>query len=345
MKKVFVLFLLAAYTPLFAQTQLAYKWTAGKEYVFKSTCDDEVSMGGGGMMGMMGMMNMGGQAMKMNYKTEATFTLAIDKVLPNGSAEGTFFLTQFSVTDSRGARLASLANIPKRALRAPFSVDDKGNFSFRQIPFLVKRENQSLLVSAQVKPGTMAASSEMDGEKVSLLAEFNPKTGALKAGYTVQTLGKTPNRSEVKPEDETVDLIPTEFLDLLQLPDGPVSAGSTLKIKSYGMEMVEKVKSLEPTLAMIDFNFNSGLDARKFEKDAKAMDPDGDHGEDDHMQESGEMGTPDISQETNGTMQLHFDPTAGMMKRLSGTINSKSNMMGMEVSTKSKLLMVPLSGN
>lgn len=335
MKILYLLFALALNHLAFSQNQLAYQWIPNSEYSFKATSNDNMSMGGS----MMGMDMMAMSAEAMNFKTESVFTLRIEKVLPNGSADGTFYLQKLAVSDDKGNKLATLASIPKKALVAPFTVDTKGNFTFRQVPILLCRENTTLLVSAKVKPGEMAASAEMDGEKVSLFAEFNPKTGTLKAGYSAQTLSKpSPKPVVVKEDDETIDLIPTDFLDLLILPDGPVSEGQVIKSKMYGFEMVEKVTDFSNEVASLDFKFNSGMNARQFEKDAKAMDPNG--AEDMEMEEG--METPNMGQEMNGDIKLVFDNGKGMMQKLSGTIVTKTNMMGMEMTTKSTLMMVPV---
>lgn len=334
MKNIILSLLLFIGFQSFAQ-QLVYKWAPNKEYTFKAVTNDNISMGGS-MIGM-GMMSMGGEA--MNFKTESVFTLVIDKVLLGGSAEGTFYLNRFMATDGKGNKLATLANIPKRALTAPFLVDNKGNFTFKKFPVLICRENTTFLVEGKVKPNGVAASAEINGEKVSLFAEFNPKTGTLKAGYSEQTIKPTPKKVEVKEDDEKLDLIPTEFLDMLVLPDGHISAGQTIKTKMYGFEMVQKVKDFTNQVAVIDFKFNSGINSKQFEKDAKAMDPDG---ADDMGMDNDGMETPTIAQDTKGDIQLDFDNGAGMMKKLSGTITSKSNMMGMEMTTKSNLVMVPV---
>lgn len=315
---------------------LSYQWKPNTEYVFKAVSNDQFSMGGG-MMGM-GMMNMSAEA--MNFKTESVFTLAIEKVNPNGSADGTFYLNRFSVTDEKGNKLATLANIPKKALTAPFTVDAKGNFTFRKLPILLCRENSTLLVEAKLKPGEMAASAEMDGEKVSLCAEFNPKTGTMKAGYSVQNLKPKPKPVEVKEDDETIDLVPTDFLDLLQLPEGPVSKGQVFKSKMYGFEMIEKVVDFNNKIANLDFKFKSGVNSKTMEKDAEAMM--GDDAEDMSADTDG-METPTIAQDMTGNIQLVFDNGKGMMQSLGGTITTKSNMMGMEITTKSTLQMTPVT--
>jgi len=205
-----LLFVLAL--QLKAQNTLAYKWQANSTYTFKAIQNDRIKMGGGGMMGMMAI------AGDMEFKTESVFTLKIDQVMPNGSAKGSFYLLNFKSTDDKGNVIASISNLPKEAIEADFIVDKKGNFTFTEIPILLCREGSTLLVETKIEKGEMAASAEADGERVTLFAEFNPKNGSLKAGYNVATISKPkPKAITVKEDDETIDLLPTDFLDLLQL--------------------------------------------------------------------------------------------------------------------------------
>ena len=327
-----------------AQTGLRYKWKAGSTQKFQTTQTDVIKMGGG----MMGMVAMEGN---MVFKTESLFSLRIDKVMPNGSATGSFFLNQFKVTDQKGNVLASLKDLPQKAVEADFTVDAKGNFTFTEIPILIQREGGNLLVTHKIEKGEMAVSAEADGEKVTLFAEFNPKTGSLKAGYNVATIAKPkPKQVVVSKEDETIDLLPTEFLDLLALPEGPVAAGQSFKTKMYTTEITETVEDFTANIARIRFDIASSLDAQKFEKDAKKMAGDEEEGHDDDMGMENDLppgmgggnGTPQMSQEVTGTMNLRFDNGLGMMKELSGNITSKMNMMGMETESKSTLKMVAL---
>jgi hypothetical protein len=344
--------LLANYT--FAQNTLAYKWQPNSTYKFKTIQNDKVKMGGGGMMGMMAM------AGDMEFKTESVFALKIDQVMTNGSATGSFYLLNFKATDNKGNVLASMANLPKEAIEADFQVDKKGNFTFTEIPILLCREGNTLLVETKVEKGEMAVSAEADGEKVTLFAEFNPKTGSLKAGYTAATIAKPkPKAVTVKEDDETLDLLPTAFLDLLQLPEGPISTGKVLKVKMYDTEITEKIVDFTNNVATINYDIKSALNSRKFEKDAKKIAGDDDSEEKGEKEEGsmGEMnmgmegmgmpgmeegGTPDMGAETSGDITLTFDNGKGMFNKMSGDIISKTKMMGMEVTQKSKVLMTPM---
>ena len=333
-----------------AQNSLSYKWQANSTYKFKAVQNDKIKMGGSGMMGMMAV------AGDMEFKTESVFTLKIDQVMPNGSARGSFYLLNFKATDNKGNTLASLANIPREAIEADFVVDKKGNFTFIEIPILLCREGATLLVETKIEKGEMAASVEADGERVTLFAEFNPKTGSLKAGYTAATIAKPkPKAITVKEDDETIDLLPTDFLDLLQLPEGPVASGKVMKVKMYDTEITEKIMDFTNNVATINYDIKSALNARKFEKDAKKMAGDNDDESKEESNAEMNMGmegmgmpgmegneTPDMGQEVTGDITLTFDNEKGMFNKMSGDIVSKSNMMGMEISQKSKVLMTPL---
>lgn len=350
MKNRFLLFFLFAAGSLLAQPGLRYQWKPGMVQRFKATQTDVISMGGGGMMGMMAM------AGNMEFTTESVFSLTITQVSPNGSATGSFFLNDFKVTDNKGNVLANIKSLPKRAIEADFTVDAKGNFTFTEIPLLICRESGNLLVSSKVEKGEMAASAEADGEKVTLFAEFNPKNGSLKAGYTVATIAKPkPKVVTVKEEDETIDLLPTEYLDLLQLPDGPLGEGQSVKVKMYTTEITETMESFRQNTARLRFDIASSLNSRQFEKDAKKMAGDDEEAEENNGSQSEMDGfgmpgmgggagneTPNMGQETNGTFTMQFDNAIGMFKDLSGTIQTSSNMMGMETKSKTNLKMTAI---
>lgn len=343
------LFYTANATIAFSQVGLAYQWKPGTQYKFKSIQNDKVEMGGSGMMGMMAM------AGGMEFKTESSFSLNIDQIFPNGSAKGSFVLSSFKVSDTKGNVLANISNLPKRAIEADFTVDRKGNFTFTEAPILVCRDNTTMLVSMKIDKGEMAASSEVDGEKVTLFAEFNPKNGTLKAGYSATTLAKPkPKPVTVKEDDETIDLLPTKFLDLLVLPEGPVTEGQSFKTRMYDTEITETVTDFSNQIANIKLQIKSFLNSGKFEKDAKKMAGDTEEDEKDGMGMDSDMPedmfpgagkgeqTPEIGQEMTGDIKLLFDNGKGMIKEMSGVLNSKMNMMGTEMTTKSTVRMTPV---
>lgn len=329
--------LLAATGSASAQTLLRYKWKANTSYRFRCEQKDEVKMGGGssgsGMPGMPdlgGMMSgMGGMAGNMTFKTSSTFALQISSVNPDGSAKGVFALESFRVTDGTGRALATLANIPKAALRAPFSVDELGNFDFTQVPILVvdQETGQATLTIAKVNDGEVAsAEAIVDGERVKVYAEFT-KSGGLKAGYTVATCGTPKAKTcEVSEDDEVLDLLPTDFLECFVLPEDAVKPGQSIRMAAAGTEQTFKIQKIEGSLATLNTQVGAAMSAAK----TKQMGDDmtkaaGDEPDTDYEP------LPTVAQETQVNITTQFDNGAGMFKGLSGTASTQMNMMGMEV--------------
>lgn len=314
-----IVFLSAFYQKANAQ-KLAYQWKEGAIYRFAATQTDEISSSGGGNVGGINIGGMMQSAMPtLKFTTKSTFVLKINSKTPNGGAKGTFYLENFNVTDDKKKVIASIVNLPKSSVEADFLVDDQGNFTFLETPFLVVREGGSFLVEAKVKEGGIAASAEVDGEKVSLMAEFNPKTGQLKAGYTVATISKPkPKTVEIKETDNTIDLIPTDFLDLLQLPQN-TTVGEENKMSMMGMEVMQKVNSFSNQQASIKVNLKSSIDAQKIEKETKIE-------EDDK-----EMLAPQMGQTMVADFNYLFDNKVGMLNNIVGNMTTTQNMMGMEI--------------
>jgi hypothetical protein len=211
-----------------------------------------------------------------------------------------------------------MATLPASAIKADFTVNKKGDFTFTNLPMLIVREGGNLLVNSKVSKGGMATSTtaQVGGEKVTLYAEFNPKTGTLKGGNTAQTIAQPKTKPvTVKQDDETIDLLPTQFLDLMGLPDGKITAGQTFKTRMYDTEITQKVLSFTQNVAKINFDIKSALNAQKFEKDAKKMAGDDDMGMDMDMGDmgipanmgGGSLGTPNIAKETSGNFTLNFE--------------------------------------
>jgi hypothetical protein len=107
-----------------------------------------------------------------------------------GTASGTLYLVNFNVKDSKGMTVASLLNLPKNAVKSEVKVDRKGNFTFLKKLQLITTPTSNALVYANVSENGASAGAEVDGEKVEVYAEFDPKTGKMKAGYSATTISK-----------------------------------------------------------------------------------------------------------------------------------------------------------
>ncbi len=325
---------------------LKYNWKPGASYRYKCVQKDEVkmdgSLGGGpgnGLMpemaGMGGMMSMAGN---MTYNTNTTFTMKILSVQPDGDASGMFFIESFKVSDGSGKAYASLAGIPKQALKAPFTVDAQGNFTFTQLPVLIVGENRTILTIVQVDGSEPACGEEAgEGESVKVYAEFT-KGGGLKAGFTVTTVGKPkPKAIAIGEDDEVIDLIPTDFLDMLALPDGAVKEGQAEEMSGGMYEGQFKVASLKGDMAVLTHHIGARMSSTEMKQvgDESSKSLGMGEADDDEV-------VPRIAQESVADVTVNFDRASGMFKSLSGKATNKQDMMGMQVHHKSTFSMTPV---
>lgn len=100
--------------------ELIYNWKANSAYQYGATITDNISTS---MMGM---------NIQEKYLTTVDFVLAISSVDDEGTAEGTLYIVNFNVKDSKGVSVASLLNLPKNSVKSEVKVDKKGNFTFQR---------------------------------------------------------------------------------------------------------------------------------------------------------------------------------------------------------------------
>lgn len=196
---------------------LSYRWQAGKTYRFQAQSQDESTMSGMGMN------------MAFAFTSNSRFGIKVDRVRADGWAEGHVFVEAFEVKDDRGTVVASLDGLPPAAVKSDLEISPKGDFKFTETVYVVvDEEGGNMLVSGKVdqNSGQMSATSP-DGEKVTVYAEFDPKTGQLRGGMKVEKIAKQKRRRKVavKQDKPKVEILPTQFLSMLRLPDGPIRKG------------------------------------------------------------------------------------------------------------------------
>lgn len=335
------LFLLASFLVIFTAsfaTELNYKWKANSFYAFNSVVTDNITTS---VMGM---------NVSEKYTTTVDFVLFIQSVDANGLATGRLYLTNFSVKDSKGLSVASLVNVPKDAVKSDITVDKKGNFTFAKKVTLVTTPTSNVLVYANASENGASAGIQTENEKVDAYAEFDPKTGKLKAGYTVQTI-KTTKKVTVTENEQSdeLDVFPYDFLQMLVMPEGQVAANNHYNAKA-GMYTVDVlVKSMTNGIATIGETISTDKSADMFEGGASGETEEGSFnmgtfGGTSQMdlttedQEAIDM-SKSMSPDMDGTLTTTFDYTNGMFVGVSGTINTNIDMMGMKMTVKSVLTM------
>ncbi len=328
--------------------ELRYRWKKGATYRFQVVSNDSFSLSGMGV-GMSG-----------KFKTDSVFSLAIDRVLPDGSAEATLNIESFDLRDQSGRKLSGLKGLPPRALKNPVKIDEKGNFTFQEIVYLIVEESgASSLVSGRVSPTGVSATGQAGDEQVSCYAEFDPRTGALKAGYSVKTVGKKKQKKiAVKQNAQKVDLVPRQFLELLRLPEGDLSAGqafdttlASYKISTEVEEITDKEARLKVSVSTSVAGSGQGggapgagampgmpggMPGMPKVPGMPAMPSMGDEGDEGGAEDDDGAASPALpagaampSLSIDGTFRLTFDLTENMFSRLEGTLKTKAGMGGM----------------
>ncbi|MFN6015484.1 MAG: hypothetical protein ACK47F_12410 [Flavobacteriales bacterium] len=339
MKKILsITFLLLITTMNYHAAELNYKWKANTIYNFNAVVTDNITTS---VMGM---------NMSEKYLTTVDFVLAISSVDANGTASGRLYLINFNMKNTQGLIIASMANIPKDAIRSDITVDKRGNFTFPKKVTLVTTSTSNVLVYAKVEGNNIQAGGEIDGEKVDAYAEFDPKTGKLKAGYTVASM-KTTKKVTVQENEESdeIDVFPYDFLSMLVMPEGNVATNDKYKVRS-GLYTVDILaKSVANNLATIEQKITTDKNADMFEGSAEGQSHEGSFdigtfGGTDGMELTDEdqaaigMGNS-MSPTMDGTMTTNFDYGTGMFINVTGTLNTTLENMGAKMTVKSVLTM------
>jgi hypothetical protein len=325
--------LLLLSTTVFGQ-ELNYMWKAGGIYSFNATITDDITTS---VMGM---------NVKEKYITTIDFSLAIQSVDAQGTASGNIYLFNYTVKDSKGLTIATIANVPKNTVQSAITVDKKGNFTFMKKVYLLTTPTSNMLVYGSADDNGMSAGTETTDEKIDVYAEFDPKTGKLKAGYTVATMKTTKKVTpQANEESDELEVFPYDLLSLLALPDGKVAAGNTYSCKAgmYGVDI--KVVSMAAGLAKINQTIATDKSADMFSGSANGQTEEGSFdmdmsGMEDQMELTPEdeaaMGMmKGMSPEMSGALTSSFNYTSGMFVSVGGKITTVIDMMGNKITVDS----------
>lgn len=246
MKTIFTLLLVLFTHSVFA-TELKYAWQSGETYRFQATVNDDITMS----MNMMGM----SQSNTDRFATTSTFSLHIKSVDAAGTASAILFVEAFEVKDASGKLLASMRDIPAQAVKTDVKVDAKGRFEWVKKVTMLMTDEGSVLVSGSATENGVQASGQAGGQKVEVYAEFDPKTGQLKAGYSVSEVKQTKSKTvEVTQDTPEIDILPYAFLELMALPEGQIQQGDELHAQAGQMKTAVKATSLAGGVAALNIS-------------------------------------------------------------------------------------------
>lgn len=316
---------------------LMYTWKANTNYTFSCTQHDKVQT----------------QAMGMQideaFTTRTDFVLAIQSVDPSGLAKGKMYLINYMVKTSTGKVLAQLSNLPKNTAACNISVDRLGHFTFPAKVQLVTGSKTNVLVYEQLNEKRGSAEVQTENERVNVFAEFDAKTGTLRAGYTVQSLTETHAVEPVQEqESDRLNVYPYDFLEMMVVPEGVLKTGDNFKVKAgmYSidakvMALVSGIAELQQTIITTKDGLMQGSAQTENQQGNISIDGFGSvqnmnlSSEDRNAIATAESAVPEI----NGTLNSKFDVSRGMLNSISGTLNTQMNFMGVSIHVASTLEM------
>ncbi len=315
---------------------LAYRWTAGKSYRFQCTQNDDVSTS---MMGM---------NFSDRFTTRSAFDIFVTNVAANGDANGYLYLIDYIVSDSRGTVLASLKDLPANAVRSDFKVDSKGNFSFPHKISLLTTAGSNALVYTNEENSIQMVGEAVD-MKFDVYAEFDPKTGALKSGYSFRE-GQTLRQATVKMDEnsDVIEVLPYDFLDLLALPDGAVTQGDKIKLNSGIYQIDVLAKSIGNGIAQMNYKMSTDKSKSLVDSKTEVKTQNTDMMMDMNVEsmmniDREDKQAMDISKAMMPNLDCDFDSffnyNEGMFSNVKGIVTTTINAMGMKMQVKSNLEM------
>jgi len=352
MKQLFTLMLALLVLANANATELAYKWQSGKTYRFQAVVTDDISMN----VNMMGMQTSNTD----RFNTNTTFSLNVKSVDATGKASAVLFVEAFEVKDGSGNLVASMRDIPANAVKTDVTIDKKGNFQFVKKITMIMTESGNVLVSGSAKENSVSASGQAGNTKVDVYAEFDPKTGTLKAGYSVSEVATTKTKTiSIEQDSPEIDIIPYAFLELLALPEGNVEQGDVANIQAGQIKVAITAasvsggvaalniktatdKSASPTKTKVDSKSSEGDFGMDMDMDMDNMMDDMD-AEDQAMFQGGMQAQQQAMPDMTADITVRFNYEKGIFMDVNGTVNTNMSMMGMEVKSKSVLAMKALN--
>jgi hypothetical protein len=209
-----------------------------------------------------------------------------------------------------------------------------------------------VLVYGNATQNNAQAGAQVGNTKVDVYAEFDPKTGALKSGYTVQTI-KTTKKVDVKVNEDTdeIDVFPYDFLEFLAVPEGQVVAGDKVKATAGMYQIDILVKSMTAGIATIDNTISTDKSKDMFGGGAEGQTSEGNFNmgmgglesmEDVELTTEDQMALGSakaMSPKMSGKITTTFDYTNGMFQQVKGNLNTEVDMMGVKMTVNSMLEM------
>lgn len=312
---------------------LLYQFKKGDIWRYKAVenTDMKISlsndmMGDMGGFGMPGLDSSGGMSQK--FRSETEFDIKIVQVNSDNSASFEMVVSSFNVYLMPGKTLiASDQGISKGDLKVKGKITSKGVVTFEEdVYILVDKNDNKYLVSASVNKNSAQASATTGEEDVQVYASFDPKTGSVKAGVSIEKKKKLAKKElkKVTQEDKRVDILPKRYMELFLLPTESIIVSQKQIITAPMMSIEFLPKKYENSI------LNAQLNIKTDNKEMNSM-----------ITET-ESEAPQVGMKMDGSVDIEFNQKVGKLQNLKGkTIISMDMGMKMEITSDAELQLIP----
>jgi hypothetical protein len=214
---------------------------------------------------------------------------------------------------------------------------------------LVTSANGNLLAYTKADDNSIQMGGQAGELKLDVYAEFDPKTGNLKSGYSIRQ-GQAVRQASIKVDENTdvIDALPYDFLDLLALPDGAVSQGDKIKMNAGIYQIDILAKSVGNGMAQMNYKMSSDKSKSLIDSKTEVKTQDANMLMDMSVEKMMDLNNEDkaamdLSKAMMPNLDCDFDSffnyAEGMFSNVKGIVTTTVNAMGMKMQVKSNLEM------
>jgi hypothetical protein len=287
-------------------------------------------------------------AVTQHLVVDTDFTLKVLSRLPDGRADVEVRLGKVTLTGAGGPTTIAAVPAELKVLRAYLSA--RGQFEFyRRV--VVEVMDDGAYAFGRIDSHGASASAQANGERITATAAIDPKTGRVSATISTQAAAPTTHLEERR-EPTTVELLPAQVLSLLELPEGPVTEGEgfsmklpSMSVEGRGLPGAACGKARCGRLAM-KASMDGSQGALVQTAGAMGADDEAQGAMQDGMaQANAQLGqamglpggapAPAPGMQLTLDVELTFDPAAGALFRVGGTVDQVTSMGPVQVTSKS----------
>lgn len=330
------------------QYVLSYDWEKEENYNFIATCSDAIEIED----------TTKSIVKQINAHTSANFSLIVDSVYDDGSADARISIQSFVVRRDDGNLIASIREIPEDLLTIDMHIDGEGNFMFYEIPYIIIDQELNLLVTNYIDEYSIAANSLSVKNDVTadVLAEFDSETGIIEPEFSLNDIERPKKQINIDISSIKIDILPLQILKLLEFPTGSLNKGDIsyfndsifdfrLSIPSIKDNIIKIINEINPPKMNIEVNDDPESNDNNF---SSSNTNDTSSNNENNLANNNNDAIDDETKLSDnefyatGKIEMEFDISKSMFKKITAEVNFTNNFNEVvsEVCTKVNITLI-----